>query len=86
MKKYTRYRVLDAKVTTGGSQQDTRQYLGHIEYTYRMFQTARKRNRTEAAAEVAIIGTEESGRETYRYRFSGSGRWDGDKGERARRY
>ena len=62
-----------------------RGYHGYIQYEYRIFQSPRKDSRTEAAAETASIPTDETGRETYRYTFSGNGEWNGGKGQRARR-
>lgn len=58
---------------------------GFIQYEYRIYQGPRKDSRTEAAAETATLPTDETGRETYRYTFSGSGGWNGGKGQRARR-
>jgi len=60
-------------------------YHGYVEYEYRIYHGPRKDSRTEAAAETANIPTDETGRETYRYTFSGSGEWNAGKGQRVRR-
>jgi len=63
----------------------TRGYNAYIDYSYRIYQSARKPTRAEALAESADIPTDIEGRETYRYTFSGGGTWDGNKGQRTRR-
>ena len=83
-KVYEDYYPLEARVASrsaGGS----RGYIGYIDYTYRVFQSERKTNRTEAAAASASIGTDDRGREQYRYTFSTGGVWDGRKGELVQR-
>ena len=75
---------LEASAVARGSTQD-RGYVGYIEYSYEMYESARKNTRAEAEAEPANIRTGETGREVYRYRFGATGAWDGAKGERTRR-
>jgi hypothetical protein len=75
---------LEASAVSRGSTDD-RGYLGYIEYTYEMYEGARKNTRAEAEAEAATIRTGETGREVYRYRFGATGVWDGGEGERSRR-
>jgi hypothetical protein len=75
---------LEASATSRGSTED-RGYVGYIEYTYHMYESARKNTRVEAEAEPATIRTGETGREVYRYRFGATGAWDGGEGERTRR-
>jgi hypothetical protein len=84
VKKYVRHRGLDAGVISGNSQ-DQRQYQGHIEYTYHIYQSARKLSRTEVAAEPAEIPIHEEGRIVLRYRFDAAGNWDGKPGDTSRR-
>lgn len=81
VKMYERYYPLEAKATSRSSSEG-RGYVGYIDYSYRIFESARSTNRTEAAAFLATIPTDERGRESYRYRFSGSGEWGGRAGER----
>lgn len=83
VKVYENFYPLDAGPTARTSANE-RGYVGYIEYSYRIFQSARKSNRTEAAAEQATIPTTERGREKYRYRFSAGGVWRGGKGELVR--
>jgi len=84
VKVYEGFFPTDAKPISR-SVDDTRSYHGYIQYEYRIFQGPRKDSRTEAAAETATIPTDQTGRETYRYTFTGSGEWNGGKGQRARR-
>lgn len=83
VKEYTSYYPLDASATSRASDRD-RGYVGYLEYRYRLLQSPRKPTRTEAQAESATTPTGEEGRETYRYRFTSTGTWDGGKGERTR--
>lgn len=75
---------LEAKATSGGPTND-RGYVGYIEYTFRIYQSERKPNKTEAAALPVTIATDETGRETYRYTFGPGGTWDGAEGEKVKR-
>lgn len=75
---------LDAQALNTGSRGE-RGYQGYIEYSYRIFQSARKATRAEAMAASADVPTQEEGREVYRYRFNSSGMWTGGEGERVRR-
>ncbi|HOD50441.1 MAG TPA: hypothetical protein PLM14_09970 [Candidatus Hydrogenedentes bacterium] len=75
---------LEAGAVSRGATDD-RGYLGYIEYTYQMYESARKNTRAEAEAESATVRTGETGREVYRYRFGATGVWDGGEGERSRR-
>ena len=70
---------------TGSTRTRDRGYVARIEFSYRVYQGPRKSTRAAASAEVADIATSLRGRETYRYRFSARGTWDGVKGVRARR-
>jgi hypothetical protein len=81
---YESFYPLEANAASRGGVED-RGYVGFIEYSYRVYQGERKGSRTEAGAEAATIGTDERGREVYRYRFSSGGAWDGAKGEKTRR-
>jgi hypothetical protein len=83
VKVYEDYYVLDARPITR-STEGQRGYVGFIEYEYRIRQSERKNTRTDASAAPALINTDESGRETYRYRFSPGGAWDGEPGEKTR--
>lgn len=83
VKVYENSYPLDASPTSRTTAHE-RGYVGYIEYSYRVFQSPRKSNRTEAAAERATIPTYERGREKYRYRFSGGGLWSGGKGEKVK--
>ena len=60
-------------------------YVGFIEYSYRLLQSARKSNRAQASAETASIGSDIRGRETYRYHLNSAGVWSGGNGELVRR-
>jgi len=84
VKRYEDFHPQDARpaVRTAGNGHG---YVGYIEYSYRIYQSARKNTRAEAAAEPAGIPTDQVGRETYRYRFAPGGVWDGAKGEKVRR-
>ena len=84
VKLYEDFYPLDARATSKAAE-GGRGYLGYIEYTYRVCQSERKPNRTEAAAASATIRTNQTGRETFRYTFSPGGVWDGKKGEKTRR-
>lgn len=85
VKVYDNFYPLDAQPTSRNSQGQDGGYVGFIEYSYTIYQSQRKDTRAEASAESARIATSESGRETYRYRFSTGGNWNGKKGERSRR-
>jgi hypothetical protein len=84
-KVYEDYYPLDAQPSSRNSQGDGGGFIGYIEYAYSVYQSPRKDTRAEAAAESASVPTGDSGRETYRYKFSRGGNWDGRKGERSRR-
>lgn len=58
-----------------------RGYVGYIEYLYRLHESERKISRADAEAVSATIPTDRTGRETYRYKFSTGGVWDGREGE-----
>jgi len=75
---------LDARAVTKAAEGD-RGYVGLIEYSYRVYQSERFSTRAEAEAASASIPTDISGRETFRYRFSASGVWDGAPGELTRK-
>ena len=79
VKVYERYYAVDAEAA-GRARTRDRGYVGQIEYSYRVYQSARKSTRAEAAALTAGIPTSKRGTETYRYRFSLSGVWNGADG------
>lgn len=85
VKIYENFYPLEAMPSARIDANRTRGYVGYIVYRYRIYQSARVANRTLAAAEAPSIATDTRGRETYRYRFSGGGKWLGGKGERVRR-
>lgn len=86
VKVYENAYPLDAQSTSRNSQsRESGSYLGYIEYAYTVYESVRKDTRAEAAAESANIATSDTGRETYRYRFSEGGNWNGAKGEFTRR-
>lgn len=82
-KVYEGYFPLDAKATARGDRSDAA-FVGYISYTYRVYQSARKSTRTEAAAASADIATPELGREVYKYQFRSGGVWNREAGERVR--
>ena len=84
VKRYEHATPLDAQPAPRTSHTD-RAYTGFIEFEYVVYQSARKNSRPEAEAATADIPTDERGRETYRYRFTSGGFWDGAQGEPARR-
>lgn len=84
VKVYDAFYPLDAQPVPKTDQGD-RGYVGYIEFAYRIYQSERKSNRVEAAAASATIPTDVTGRETYKYEFSASGQWDGDKGDKTRK-
>ena len=84
VKVYEDFYPLDAR-SVSRSAQGERGYVGYIEYSYRIRESERMSNRTEASRASATIETTETGRETYRYAFSTSGSWDGREGELTRR-
>lgn len=81
---YEQARPIDAQPVSKGPTGE-RGYNGYIEYEYRVYQSERKPNRTEAAAAPADVPTDIRGRETYRYRFTPAGTWDGGEGEQVKR-
>lgn len=83
VKVYEDYYPLDARALPRTAQGE-RGYNGLIEYSYRVFQSARKPSRVEAESAPADIPTGDAGRETYRYRFTTTGNWDGARGDRTR--
>ncbi|HRI86896.1 MAG TPA: hypothetical protein PLJ47_06490 [Candidatus Hydrogenedentes bacterium] len=80
VKQYESYQALEAVPVSRGSQGE-RGFVGYIQFTYRMLQSERKSNRTEAEAQSATIRTDVVNRETYRYTFGPGGTWDGKPGE-----
>lgn len=80
VKVYDNCYPLDARAVAKAAEGD-RGYIGLIEYSYRIYQSERFNTRTEAEAASASIPTDISGRETYRYRFTAGGIWDGSPGE-----
>lgn len=84
VKRYESFQPLDAE-RLSRSTQAARGYVGYISYTYRVYQSERTPNRTQATTLRANIGTDIEGHETYRYNFGPGGGWDGGKGELTRR-
>jgi hypothetical protein len=83
VKIYESFHPLDAQRQQRANMSDAG-YTGVVEYTYMIYQSARKSNRTEAAAEQASIRTGKGGREAYRYHFNSAGEWLGGSGERVK--
>lgn len=83
VKRYEDFRPLEVKRVAKKARRE-RGFVGYIVYTYRLYQSPRKSNRTEAAAANPIFRTETTGRETYRYKFGAGGTWDGRPGHRTR--
>ncbi len=83
VKEYVSYYPLDAQPNSKAADRD-RGFVGFLEYRYRILQGPYKPTRTEAQAESATIPNGEEGRESFRYKFTSAGTWDGGKGERAR--
>ncbi|MFP6583331.1 MAG: hypothetical protein VCD00_12360 [Candidatus Hydrogenedentota bacterium] len=80
VKKYMRAYALEAQpVSRSGNRKETG-FTGLIEYSYEFYEGRRASNRTEAQAADAEIPTGERGRDTFRYRFSSGGVWNGGKG------
>jgi len=75
---------LDAQATAHSATSEGG-YVGYIEYSYRIYQSARKSKRVEAEAETATVATDETGREVYRYEFNQGGDWNGGQGKRVKR-
>lgn len=84
VKVYEKFFPLDARATGRSGNRSDRGYAGTIDYAYEIYQGPRRATRTEAAAEVANIPTGDRGRETFRYRFSSGGTWNGARGESVR--
>ena len=84
VKLYETYRPLDAQRMSRTSARE-RGYFGFIDFSYRVFQSERRSNRTEASALSANIPTDTTGHETYRFTFGPGGTWTGQKGELTRR-
>lgn len=84
IKVYQNYYPLDAAAKPRRNREPGG-YTGRIEYSYRIYEGARKRNRTLAAAEDAKLQTNETGHEIYRYDFTSAGTWRGGKGELVKR-
>lgn len=83
VKKYEQFHVLDAQPTSRTPESGLG-YVGYVEYTYRIYESARTSTHAAAAAASATVPSDVSGREVYRYRFSTAGVWDGAKGELTR--
>lgn len=84
VKVYDGFYPLDARAVAKAAEGD-RGYIGLIEYSYRTYQSERFNTRAEAEAASAAIPTDQSGRETFRYKFSAGGVWNGSPGEATRR-
>jgi len=76
---------LDATAITQSSTAGERGFYGYIQYEYRIYQSQRTSNRTEAAAAPATIASDQRGRETFRYTFGSGATWNGSPGELTRR-
>lgn len=84
VKVYENAYPLDARAAPNRSRAAERGYYGFIEYTYRVYQSRRVKTKAEARAQSADIPTNETGRETYRYRFDAGGDWNGEPGTLSR--
>ena len=84
VKEYESYQTLDVSPISHGSQGE-RGFVGFVQYLYRIKQSGKFATRTEAEAAPANIGTDVTGRETYRYTFGPGGTWDGAAGEKTSR-
>jgi len=82
---YEDFRPLDANAATRSTAQDDGGFVGYIEYEYQYYESPRANTRAEAQANLAPIPTGRTDSETYRYRFSLGGQWDGRAGESVRR-
>jgi len=82
VKNYEGFSPLEA-TGSGQASGGDRGYAGYIQFRYRVYQSERKPNRTEAAAAPATIRTDVTGSETFRFTFSSLGTWDGQPGTRA---
>lgn len=82
-KRYEKAHPVEARAVSRGSTGE-RGFIGYVDYDYRVFQSARKPNRTEAAAAEADIPTDIRGRDTYRYNFGAGGLWDRQPGQPVR--
>jgi len=86
VKRYENYRPVDVRAESRTStSQSSGGYVGYIDFTFRVYESARTANRTEAAAMTADIPTNERGQDSYRYRFGSGDTWTGGKGTKARR-
>lgn len=83
VREYDNFYPLDAQPVSKAAHGD-RGYMGYIEYSYRVYQSPRFSNRTEAAAASASIPTNMQGRDVYKYRFNSGGYWDQAEGELTR--
>lgn len=83
VKVYEQYRPLDAQRMSRNTQSD-RGYIGFVDYSYRVYQSERRPNKTEVEALTANIPTGIDGRETYRYTFGPAGEWNGYPGDPVR--
>lgn len=81
VKVYTRAYPLEASPEARRSNRKNSGYVGIIEYSYQIYEGRREPNRTEAEAADAEIPTGITGRDRFRYRFTSSGNWTGNKGE-----
>jgi hypothetical protein len=81
MKKYTRSYPLDANAKSRNSQSKSKGFVGYIEYSYEIYESARFINRVDAQAAPAEIPAGERGREVYSYNFTTSGSWNGQAGK-----
>lgn len=80
VKVYESFQPLDTRPYTAGASEE-RGYYGYISYTYRVYESERTPNRVDAQAKTADIRTDQTGHETYRYKFGPGGAWDGRQGE-----
>lgn len=84
VKVYERYFPKDVQAVSRSSVGETG-YVGYLDYEYRMYQSPRVDTSAEAAAATADVPTDVTGRDTYRYTFSGGGEWNAAKGEKVRK-
>jgi len=84
VKVYEAFHPLEA-TSVSRTTQNERGFVGYIEYDYRIYQSPRTTNRTEAEQMSASIRTTITGRETRRYAFNAGGAWNGAAGELVKR-
>ncbi len=82
-KVYESYYPLESSAA-GKTSDGSEGFYGYIEYSYRLYQSARVETRAEAMSLDTDIPTDTTGSEAYRYHLNSSGVWDGAKGQKAK--